>query len=307
MAEAETKPCGRCGTPNPGSANFCFHCGWPFGRPPLAPTPAPPPREESASDPSLMTERIEIQNPAAEELRAKLEELAASQELPEPPPPPEDKSPFTARLFIEEGSGAGTTFPITTRETLIGAKAQVDLSGDPFVGPRAATLLFEEERLFLRDEGSRNGVYFKLRDRDPGRLQPGDLFVAGERVLRYDGPVDLAPSMPVPGFLGAARLQEPFIRVTEVLRGGSIGRVCYRKGPVISIGRSGCDMNFPADQRISARHAEIRIAPDGTTMLADLGTARSGVLQRLRRNEVRQLFDGDALQIGGELLRVKFS
>jgi pSer/pThr/pTyr-binding forkhead associated (FHA) protein len=307
MAEAETKPCGRCGTPNPGGANFCFHCGWPFGRPPLAPAPAPPAREEPSPDSSLMTERIEIANPAAEELRAKLEEIAASQEAPEPPPPPEDKSPFTARLFIEEGAGAGTTFPITTRETLLGAKAQVDLSADPFVGPRAATLLFEEERLFLRDEGSKNGVFFKLRDRDPGRLQPGDLFIAGERVLRYDGPVDLAPAMPVPGFLGAARPQEPSIRVTEVLRGGSTGRICHRKGPVISIGRSGCDLNFPTDQRISARHAEIRIAPDGTTMLADLGTARSGVLLRLRRNEVRQLFDGDALQIGGELLRVKFA
>ncbi|MFL5411100.1 MAG: FHA domain-containing protein, partial [Myxococcales bacterium] len=80
-----------------------------------------------------------------------------------------------------------------------------------------------------------------------------------------------------------------------------------RKGPVISIGRSGCDLNFPSDQRISARHAEIRISADGTTMLADLGTARSGVLLRLRRNEVRQLFDGDAVQLGGELLRVKFS
>jgi pSer/pThr/pTyr-binding forkhead associated (FHA) protein len=287
----------------PGGANFCFHCGWPPAR---APHAAPAPAHAKAP-PVPDDRRIEIANPAAEELLAKIEELAASQEPPEPPPPPEDKSPFPARLFIEEGVGAGTTFPITTRETLLGAKAQVDLSGDPFVGPRAATLLFEEERLFLRDEASRNGVFFKLRDRDPGRLQPGDLFVAGERVLRYDGPVSLAPSAPVPGFLGAARPKQPFIRVTEILRGGSTGRICYRKGPVISIGRSGCDLNFPTDQRISAKHAEIRIAPDGTTMLADLGTARSGVLVRLRRNEVRQLFDGDALQVGGELLRVKFT
>src|SRR4051794_12764444 len=194
MPEAETKSCGRCGTPNPGTANFCFHCGWPFARPPLAPAPAPPAREERASDLSPMTERIEIKNPAAEELRAKLEELAAAQALPEPPPPPEDKAPFTARLFIEEGAGAGTTFPITTRETLIGVKAQGELSGDPFAAPRAAPLLCEEERIFLREEGSKKGVYLKLRDRDPGRLKRGDLFTGGEGVLRYGGPADLAPA-----------------------------------------------------------------------------------------------------------------
>jgi pSer/pThr/pTyr-binding forkhead associated (FHA) protein len=303
MAEASTKSCDRCGTPNPGAANFCFHCGWPFGRPVLAPPPVAVPVPEPVED-SPMTERVEIANPAAEELRAKLEELPASEELPEPPPPPEDKSPFPVRLFIEEGAGGGTTFPITTRETLIGAKAQVDLSGDPFVGARVATLLFEEERVFLRDEGSTNGVFVKLQK--PERLQPGDLFIAGERVLRYDGAM-APPAAPVPGFLGAARPQPPVFRVVEILRSGSTGHTGYRKGPAISIGRSGCDLNFPADQRISARHAEIRVAADGTAMLADLGTARSGVLLRLRKNEVRQLFDGDALQVGGELLRVKFA
>ena len=305
MAEAATKPCERCGTQNPAASNFCFHCGWPFGRAPLAPPPVAEPKDPFA-DWSESTERIELNNEQArEDIRARLEELAREAEESQPPPPPEDQAPFPARLYIEEGPGAGTTFPVRTRETLLGAKAEVDLSADPFVGSRAGLLTFEEERLYVRDEGSRNGVFFKLRE--PARLRRGDEFIAGERLVRYDGAVNFPAQARTPGFLGAAPPGGPVLRMTELLRGGATGRICYRRGPVISIGRSGCDLNFPTDQRISAKHAELRVARDGTVTLADLGTARSGVLLRLRPNEPLQLFDGDVLQLGSVLLRVKFS
>jgi hypothetical protein len=305
MAEAGTKPCERCSTQNPGAANFCFHCGWPFGRAPLAAPPVAEPQDPFA-DWSDSTERVDLNNDRArEDIRARLEQLAQEAADSEPPPPPEDQAPFPARLHIEEGPGTGTTFPLRSRETLLGAKAEVDLSADPFVGSRAGLLTFEEDRLYVRDDGSANGVYFKLRE--PTRLRRGDQFIAGERLVRYDGAVILPAEPPIPGFLGAARPDGPVLRVTELLRGGATGRICYRKGPVISLGRSGCDVNFPTDQRISAKHAEIRVGPDGTVTVADLGTARSGVLLRIRPNEPLQLFDGDVLQLGAVLLRVKFS
>jgi len=305
MADAATKACERCKTQNPAGANFCFHCGWPFGREPLAPPPVAQPQDPFA-DWSDATERVDLDNEQArEDIRARLAELAQEAEESEPPPPPEDQAPFPARPYIEEGPGSGTTFPLRSRETLLGAKAEVDLSADPFVGARAGLLTFEEDRLYVRDDGSVNGVYFKLRE--PARLRRGDHFIAGERVVRYDGAVNFSADVPAPGFLGAARPEGPVLRVTELLRGGATGRICYRKGPVISVGRSGCDLNFPTDQRISAKHAEIRVGPDGTVTLADLGSARSGVLLRLRPNEPLQLFDGDVLQLGAVLLRVKFS
>src|SRR5213082_3400787 len=75
MADGATKPCDRCGTPNPGGANFCFHCGWPFGRAPLAPPPVAEPAPEE--DWSALTERIEVSSEqTAEDLRARLDELA---------------------------------------------------------------------------------------------------------------------------------------------------------------------------------------------------------------------------------------
>jgi hypothetical protein len=306
MPDAATKPCERCSTQNPGAANFCFHCGWPFGREALAAAPPVAEPPDPFADWSESTDRVEIDNDRArEDIRARLEELAQEAADSEPPPPPEDQAPFPARLYIEEGPGSGTTFPLRSRETLLGAKAEVDLSADPFVGSRAALLTFEEDRLYVRDDGSANGVYFKLRE--PARLRRGDQFIAGERLVRYDGAVNLPADPPNPGFLGATRPEGPVLRMAELLRGGTTGRICYRKGPVISVGRSGCDLNFSTDQRISAKHAEIRVGPDGTVMLADLGTARSGVLLRLRPNEPLQLFDGDVLQLGGVLLRVKFS
>src|SRR3954464_4291066 len=77
MDEAATKPCERCSTQNPGAANFCFHCGWPFGREalPAAPPVAEPP--DPFADWSESTERVQIDNERArEDIRARLEELA---------------------------------------------------------------------------------------------------------------------------------------------------------------------------------------------------------------------------------------
>src|SRR2546423_581637 len=56
---AREKPCERCGTQNPGASNFCFHCGWPFGRAPLAPPPVEEPKDPFA-DWSESTERVEL-------------------------------------------------------------------------------------------------------------------------------------------------------------------------------------------------------------------------------------------------------
>jgi pSer/pThr/pTyr-binding forkhead associated (FHA) protein len=96
------------------------------------------------------------------------------------------------------------------------------------------------------------------------------------------------------------------VRLAEVLGGGKTGRTCHRAGPVITIGRSGCDMNFPADSLLAAKHAEIRLGDESAT-LVDLGQGPSGVLVRVRPQQTRDLQGGDVLQIGDQLFRVEFS
>jgi ribosomal protein L40E len=316
------KPCTNCNALNPPAAKFCFDCGTPFVKKTSAP---PPPSIEVAAelpaetfeDPTMESSAV-----AAEAAWAAAEPAAAQEEVAAPeawaaeeavpaesvaePIPEEQPPPFAARLVLENGNGQGHAFDLAHLEnSLGGSAAHVGLGEDPFVAPHAATLAFVDERLVLRDEGSANGVYVKVRD--SAALVPGDLFVAGERLLRYDGPIDVPRAGESdPPLLGAPRPADgTLVRVTEVLAGARTGRTCHRAGPAITIGRSGCDMNFPADSLLAAKHAEIRLAADGSATLADLGQGPAGVFLRVRAQQPVDLQAGDIVRVGDQQLRVE--
>ena len=94
------------------------------------------------------------------------------------------------------------------------------------------------------------------------------------------------------------------VRVTEVLSAGKTGRTCHRAGPAIAIGRTGCDMNFPADGLMGAKHTEVRLSEDGAATLVDLGQG-SGVFIRVRAQSQLDLHAGDILMMGDQQLRVE--
>lgn len=73
---------------------------------------------------------------------------------------------------------------------------------------------------------------------------------------------------------------------------------------MISIGKTGCDLNFPADTLLGPRHAELHLGEGGEVSLHDLGAAPGGVLVRLRPQAVQELAAGDVLQLGEQVLRV---
>lgn len=264
-------------------------------------TPASAPSEEPLPEETPFAAAADPGEPLPEELPA--EEALAFEPIPEPAQ--EAPAPFQASLIVERGTAPGTAFTLAWLENSVGsAGAHVELSEDPFIAPRAATLFFAEDHLAVRDEGSANGVFLKVRESAP--LEAGDHFVAGERLFRYDGPVDLARNGDgAPPFLGAPRPQGNIVRVCEVLSSGKAGRTCHRAGPVIAIGRTGCDMNFPSDSLLAARHAEIRLGEDGTATLVDLGQGPSGVFVRVRAQGQQDLQAGDVLQIGEQLLRLE--
>jgi ribosomal protein L40E len=313
------KPCANCGASNPPAARFCFECGTPFVKKPEAAEP-PPRRPPPRMDPLPQTKTGSVKVAPSIEIDAELAGTAESAPLPDEWPPEaaaaedsfeaapiEDATPpFQASLVVEKGSAAGTVFALGRMENSMGGPGtNVELGDDPFLAPHAATLLFADDHLVVRDEGTSNGVFVKVRDSAP--LQPGDLFIAGERLLRYEGPIELTRNgEDDTPFLGAPRPQgTATVRVAEVLGGGKTGRTCHRAGPVITIGRSGCDMNFPADSLLAAKHAEIRLGDESAT-LVDLGQGPSGVLVRVRPQQTRDLQGGDVLQIGDQLFRVEF-
>lgn len=238
-----------------------------------------------------------------EELADPLPEPSPVEELAEPLPEPEP--PFQASLVFEKGPFAGTALALVRLENSIGgAGACIEFADDPSVAPHAATLAFADDRLVLRDEGTANGVYVRIREKSP--IEAGDHFYAGERLLRFDGPCDLPQTHEgeVP-FLGAPRPPGLAVRLVEVVEGGKTGRTCHRSGPTISIGRTGCDMNFPTDSLLGARHAEVRLADDGTVSLVDLGQGPSGIFVRVRARGAQELQAGDIVRVGEQDLRVE--
>src|SRR5581483_4329555 len=182
---AAQKACVNCSALNPPAAKFCFDCGTPFAKK-AAPAPAPPSIQVDAAlgaevyeDATMESPPLAAPEPLAGDLPVAAESVA--EEIPE-----EQAPPFVARLVQEGGPAQGAEFTLAHLENSIGGSAaHIGFGDDAFVAPHAATLAFVDERLVLRDEGSANGVY--LRVREPVALEPFDLFVAGERLLRYDG------------------------------------------------------------------------------------------------------------------------
>jgi ribosomal protein L40E len=294
------KACAKCGALNPPAAKFCFECGTPFARKPAPAAPLRPSIEVAAELPAETFEDATMESPPVP-----VDEAVPAESVAEPIPE-EQPPPFAAKLVLQNGGGEGTEFVLGHLEnSLGGSAAHIGLGEDPFIAPHAATLAFVDERLVLRDEGSANGVYVRVRE--SAALERGDLFVAGERLLRYDGPVDIAgPARGDVPLLGAPRSgQGPLHRVTEVLLGAKTGRTCHRAGPTVSIGRTGCDLNFTGDSLLGAKHAEIRIAADGQATLVDLGQAPSGVFLRVRPQHPVELQSGDVVRVGEQQLRVE--
>lgn len=202
-------------------------------------------------------------------------------------------------ILIRGIAGEARQFPLTLAATPVGTEGPIAFPEDPYVGRLHATLHFRGPELLVKDEGAGNGVFVKLREPQP--LRPGDMFSVGERLLRWLGPSNAVGA--APGRHGSPRTTERLFGLEEVLEGGGVGRICRRAGPIVTIGRAGCDLNFPQDGFVSARHAEISIAGE-TAFLRDLGSA-NGTFLRVQQQTEKPLRHGDYLLMGRELLRVE--
>jgi hypothetical protein len=297
LAPRIDKACAHCSVRNPVAAKFCGDCGRPFAK-----DSAPPPKVKPASARRLTDDLAADEARALAEAHARAADTSAAVEAARAAAKTHAmaKAPFAAML-LAEGGGA---FALEHNETTIGGTgARIAIENDAFVAPRAATIAFRGDRIVLRDEGSVNGIYLKVRD--SVTIAPGDSFIAGERLFRFDGPTDLPKGRTAEDtiVLGAPRPRGACVRVSEVLAGGRAGRTCYRSGPVIVIGRGGCDMSFPGDRLLAQRHAEIRLGRDGEATLVDLQQSAAGILLRVRTEA--ELKAGDVLRVGGSNLRLQ--
>lgn len=175
---------------------------------------------------------------------------------------------------------------------------------DPYISPLHATLFYRDERLFIRDEGSFNGIFKRIKSPTP--LTLGELFIAGEQTYTIEAYgaggsfLEIPPQNDVRFFANPKPKDNP-PRLTQLLEGGGRGLCASFSEGSLSIGRQGCDLNFPLDRFMSSRHCHVSVS-DEQIMLTDMGS-RNGTFIQINGETPLQV--GDFLLIGKQLLQVQ--
>lgn len=216
------------------------------------------------------------------------------------------QAPGKARLILIRGDQGvdGLSYLLQGTEHVAGRQdAQILFPEDEWLSPRHANFVYRAQKLVVRDEGSTNGVYVRIRKAVP--LEPGGMFLCGEQVFRLEAtPKDTSgPDPDQTYFYSSPKRPSPF-RIVQVLAGGADGMVFCARENVVTIGREESDMNFPDDVYMSGTHARVEVSGDGKLTLTDAGS-KNGTYVRIRGEQ--ELAHGDYLFLGRQLLRVEMT
>jgi len=262
-AAAQMVDCPQCGQSNPKGNRFCAGCGYNLTT--LASQPAPAPAPSAVSSPQQASAVI------LTALRADGSE-AGRYDLPAAP-------------SVTVGRDTGSIF-----------------AGDSYLSPRHATLTRRGVEVFVKDEGSLNGVYIKLKPNEPWKLNVSDVFRIGQEIIRFE---ELKPQTPSPD--GVQRFGSPakgFIgRVSLVIGRDTTGNSFPVPAHGVHLGRERGDVLFSEDGYVSGLHCRVNRGDDGGIYLTDVGSS-NGTFARLTKEQ--QLQSGDILLMGQQLFRVDF-
>jgi pSer/pThr/pTyr-binding forkhead associated (FHA) protein/ribosomal protein L40E len=208
-----------------------------------------------------------------------------------------------ARLILIRGEGMdGLSYHLKADQHLIGRQGQLEFPDDPFISPKHANFFYRDNRLVVRDEGSLNGVYFRVRG--AVEVSPGDTFLAGEQLFRLDPTPKASDGADPDGtfFYSSPKYPSAF-RLNQILEGGAIGMTVCARGSSLQIGREDGDLNFPSDVFLSGKHCTVA-EKDGKFVLTDWDS-RNGTYLRIKTET--SLTHGDYVFIGRKLLRVELN
>lgn len=215
----------------------------------------------------------------------------------------EMQNPKHARIVVIRGEGIeGLAYHLKQEQHVAGRRGGIEFPDDPFISPKHANFFYRDARLFVRDEGSLNGVFVRVRGTID--ISVGDTFLAGEQVFRLDPTPRATDGGDAEGtqFYSSPKYPSPF-RITQMLEGGSLGMTVCARGPALVVGREGGDLNFPSDIYMSGAHCRIDDV-GGKFTLTDLNS-RNGTYARITTE--RQLGHGDYVFLGRKLLRVELN
>jgi len=216
------------------------------------------------------------------------------------------QQPNRAKLILIKGEGLdGVSYHLNADEHLAGREdGEIRFPDDPLLSPVHATFYYGKNGLNVRDEGSANGVFVRIRERVA--LEAGVRFLVGEQLVEFD---TVIPDTGVPEVdaeqtlvYGSPR-RTGFFKLIQILRGGDIGMIFRAPTQQVTLGREGNDINFPDDPFISGQHAMVNASDDGFT-LSDLGS-KNGTFVRIKAPV--PLHHGDYVFLGQQLFRVEIT
>ncbi|AUX19906.1 phosphopeptide-binding protein [Sorangium cellulosum] len=197
-----------------------------------------------------------------------------------------------------DGSEAGS-YPLPGSPATIGRDTGAIFAGDSYLSPRHATFSIKGGRIFVKDEGSLNGVYRRLRRDVPVQLEVGDVFRIGQEIIRLES---LAAAPPTPD--GVERLGSPskgyVARLALIIGRDATGNAFPVPDTGLHLGRERGDILFPEDGYVSGLHCQIS-HQGGRLFITDLGSSNGTFLRVVGEAEIA---GGDILLMGQQLFRV---
>lgn len=263
-----TKTCPSCGNQTPATDRFCGQCGMRIDT-----AAAPGPAAGSAGK-TMFFSGVQL-------------------------------SGLAKLVLVKADSADGIAYQLNGTDHIVGrSEGAILFPDDPLVSPRHANFTYRDGKLFVRDEGSVNGVFVRIRT--PARLESGAVFLVGEQLLQVEALApDFGPQPDADGtYFYASPKRASKMRIVQRLRGGELGIIVRARGDSVTLGREGNDLNFPDDPFISGRHAEVTIGPDGVFTVTDTGS-KNGTFVRI--SDEAPLVHGDYVFLGQQLLRVEIS
>lgn len=198
-----------------------------------------------------------------------------------------------------DGTEAGR-FTLSGGSTTVGRDTGAVFQGDSYLSPRHATFTQRGAKLFVRDEGSLNGVYRKLQRDAPNVIQFGDVFRIGQELLRLE---PLKPEPPSPD--GVERMGSPakgYVgRVTLIVGRDATGNAYPVPETGLHFGRERGDVLFPEDGYVSGLHCSLTYE-GGKFVLTDLGSSNGSFIRLTSEIEV---VVGEILLMGQQLFRIE--
>jgi pSer/pThr/pTyr-binding forkhead associated (FHA) protein len=211
----------------------------------------------------------------------------------------------TARLVaIAKDGSEGSKFGLSGDQVDLGREeGTIILPEDPYISPRHLRFTRKDGRWHVRDLGSLNGAY--LRIREPRPLVDSDLLLVGLQVLRFEAVNDaeqgLGPATQHGTLLFGSPILPRFARLCQRTVEGVTRNVFHLHREETVIGRESGDIVFTDDPFLSRRHLVIRRdASSGKCTVEDLASSNGTYLAI--RGEV-PIDDGAYLRVGQHLFR----